>query len=171
LPVIRRIAFLPQIPEGSGLYDDKGTLNNYYVDTNLFHQSIHRSVTCIGCHSDISKVPHGEVEHVDWCQDLPPGPVCGHERRRIFPTRRWRTICSRACHGVKPDDPPEVVQLKPDCKYCHLNDLYTLPEELAHRCRASAMLKLPQGGRSSLKSSPTYRTVSNSRPAALPWKL
>ena len=121
------------------VYDDKGTLNNYYVDTGLFNQSIHRSVTCIGCHSDISKVPHGEVEHVDCAK------VCHLDRFAVMTGENFSHSevahnLQQSVHGVKPDDPPEVTQLKPDCKYCHLNDLYTLPEELPtdevlKRCR------------------------------------
>ena len=111
------------------VYDDKGTLNNYYVDTNLFHQSIHRSVTCIGCHSDVSKVPHGEVEHVDCAK------ICHLDRFTVMEDEKFSHAdvaqnLELSVHGVRPDDPPEVAQLKPDCKYCHLNDLYTLPEEM-----------------------------------------
>ena len=47
------------------VYDEEGSLKDYYVDTRLFHQSIHRAVTCVGCHSDVTKVPHGETEKVD----------------------------------------------------------------------------------------------------------
>ncbi len=111
------------------VYDEAGTLNNYYVDTTTFHQSIHRSVTCIGCHSDVSKVPHGEVEHVDCAK------ICHLDRFAVMTGENFShsdvaNNLRQSVHGVKPDDPPEVAQLKPDCKYCHLNDLYALPEEL-----------------------------------------
>jgi len=45
----------------------------------------------------------------------------------------------QSVHGIKPDDPPEIAALKPDCKYCHLNDLFQLPttfipEKSLERC-------------------------------------
>ena len=91
------------------VYDDHGTLHNYYVDTGLFHQSIHRSVTCIGCHSDISKVPHGEVERVDCAK------ICHLDRFAVmtgenFSHSEVARNLRESVHGVKPDDPPEVAQ-------------------------------------------------------------
>jgi cytochrome b subunit of formate dehydrogenase len=111
------------------VYDEEGSLKDYYVDTRLFHQSIHRAVTCVGCHSDVTKVPHGETEKVDCSK------VCHMDRYETmagqnFSHRDVAETVRESVHGVKPDDSPEVAQLKPDCKYCHLNDLYALPEEV-----------------------------------------
>ncbi|MBW2221583.1 MAG: hypothetical protein JRF22_03510, partial [Deltaproteobacteria bacterium] len=47
-----------------------------------------------------------------------------------FSHREVAENLQQSIHGVKPDDPPEIAELKPDCRYCHLNDLYTLPEEV-----------------------------------------
>ena len=110
------------------VYDEEGSLKDYYVDTRLFHQSIHRAVTCVGCHSDVTKVPHGETEKVD-CSKM-----CHLDRFKSmagvdFSHRDVADNLQKSIHGVKPDDPPHIAALKPDCKYCHLNDLYTLPEE------------------------------------------
>ncbi len=87
------------------VYDENGYLNNYYVDTNLFHKSIHRDVTCIGCHSDVNKVPHGEVEKVNCVK------VCHLDRYKAmegknFSHRDVAENLTNSIHGIKPDDPP-----------------------------------------------------------------
>ncbi len=110
-------------------YDEKGELHNLYVDTHLFNQSIHRNVSCIGCHSDVEQIPHSKTEKVDCAK------VCHLDKWKAFTGENFshREVAEnlqQSIHGVKPDDPPEIAELKPDCKYCHLNDLYTLPEEV-----------------------------------------
>ena len=110
-------------------YDEKGELHNFYVDTHLFNQSIHRKVSCIGCHSDVEQIPHSKTEKVDCAK------VCHLDKWKAFTGeyfshREVAENLQQSIHGVKPDDPPEIAELKPDCKYCHLNDLYTLPEEV-----------------------------------------
>jgi cytochrome b subunit of formate dehydrogenase len=110
-------------------YDEKGELQNFYVDAHLFNQSIHREVSCIGCHSDVEQIPHSKTEKVDCTK------VCHLEKWKAitggnFSHRGVAENLQKSIHGVKPDDPPEIAKLKPDCKYCHLNDLYTLPEEV-----------------------------------------
>ena len=110
-------------------YDDHGKLRNFFVDAQLFDQSIHRDVTCIGCHSDIDKIPHNEAQKVDCAKN------CHLENWRSdsdTPFSHLKVVDNfqKSVHGVKPTDPPEITALKPDCKYCHLNDLYVLPEEV-----------------------------------------
>ncbi len=111
------------------VYDDEGTLQNYYVDTEVFHQSIHRDVTCVGCHSDITKVPHGETEKVN-CNKTCHIDKFKNMTGQNFSHQAVAANLQKSIHGVKPDDSPEKAALKPDCKYCHLNDLYVLPEEV-----------------------------------------
>jgi cytochrome b subunit of formate dehydrogenase len=120
-------------------YDEQGTLHNYHVDQHLFNRSIHRDVSCVGCHSGVDKIPHGRVAKVDCAQ------ACHLEgweaiTGTTFSHREVAENLSASVHGIKPDDAPEIAALKPDCKYCHLNDLYTLPdtipsETVFQRCR------------------------------------
>ena len=110
-------------------YDEKEELQNFYVDAHLFNQSIHRDVSCIGCHSDVEQIPHRETEKVDCAK------VCHLEKWKAitgenFSHREVAENLQKSIHGVKPDDPPEIAEIKPDCKYCHLNDLYVIPEEV-----------------------------------------
>ena len=110
-------------------FDEQGTLRNFYVDPHLFNQSIHRNVSCIGCHSDVQQIPHPTAEKVDCAK------ACHLDRWRSlsgtdFSHREVAENFQKSIHGVKPDDPPEIAALKPDCKYCHLNSPYVLPEEI-----------------------------------------
>lgn len=110
-------------------YDQSGVLHNYYVDMHLFNRSIHRDVTCVGCHSDVSKIPHGTIAKVDCAKMC---HIDGWEERtgRKFSHNSVARTLAASVHGLRPEDPPEVAALKPDCRYCHLNDLYALPEEV-----------------------------------------
>ena len=110
-------------------YDEEGTLHNFYVDTHLFNQSIHRQVSCVGCHSDVEQIPHTKAEKVD-CAKLCHLDSWKTITGTDFSHREVAENLQKSIHGVKPDDPPHIAALKPDCKYCHLNDLYTLPEEI-----------------------------------------
>ena len=110
-------------------YDDQGKLRNFFVDAQLFNQSIHRDVTCIGCHSDIEKIPHDEAQKVDCAKN------CHLENWKSdsdTPFSHLKVVDNfqKSVHGIKPTDSSEITALKPDCKYCHLNDLYVLPEEV-----------------------------------------
>ena len=110
-------------------YDDKGILHNYSVDAHLFQESVHGKLSCLECHSDIEKVPHGKVEKVDCAK------ACHLDGWKAstggdFSHRDVAETFRGSVHGLKPDDSPEIAALKPDCKYCHTNDLYTLPEGL-----------------------------------------
>jgi cytochrome b subunit of formate dehydrogenase len=119
-------------------FTENGTLRNYYVDGHLYQGSIHGKLSCIDCHSDIEKVPHGKIEKVDCAK------ICHLDRWKTmsgtdFSHKEVADIFSKSIHGKKADDKPEIAALKPDCKYCHLNDLYSLPqgippEKVKKRC-------------------------------------
>ena len=104
-------------------------LRNFYVDINLYNESIHRDVSCVDCHSDIEEIPHQKAEKVDCAK------MCHLERWEAltgtkFSHRETSEKFMQSIHGVKPDDPPEIAAIKPDCKYCHMNDLYSPGQEV-----------------------------------------
>jgi cytochrome b subunit of formate dehydrogenase len=100
------------------------------VDAKLHNESIHRDVTCIDCHTDIDQVPHkGTAQRVDCAKE------CHIDKWKLmsgspFSHGEVAENYRNSIHGVKPDDRPEVAQLKPDCKYCHMDDVYELSEEV-----------------------------------------
>jgi|GEM_PF-232917 len=108
---------------------DNGTLRNYHVDGHLFEESIHRELSCLDCHSDIQKIPHGTVAPVNCAA------TCHLDRWRVlsgtdFSHRDVAATFNASVHGKKTDDPPEIARLKPGCTYCHTNDLFALAEEI-----------------------------------------
>jgi cytochrome b subunit of formate dehydrogenase len=111
-------------------YDEKGVLHNYYVDARLHNQSIHRDVTCIDCHTDIDQVPHkAAAQKVDCAKE------CHLDKWKLmsggaFSHREVAENHQNSVHGVKPTDPPEIARLKPTCKYCHRDEVYTLSNEV-----------------------------------------
>ncbi len=122
-----------------GRIDDNGVRHNYSVDKHIFAGSLHRNVGCIECHSYIKKLPHDPVEATVNC-----ATEC-HVKlpfsRQNFSHQKIIEIYKGSAHDPKPDDPPELKQAKPDCKYCHLNPLYTAldaaqfdPEKTLKRC-------------------------------------
>ena len=111
-------------------YDEKGVLHNYYVDAKLHNESIHRDVTCIDCHTDIDQVPHkGTAQRVDCAKE------CHIDKWKLmsggpFSHKEVAENYQNSIHGAKPGDRPEIAQLKPDCKYCHMDDVYEVSEEV-----------------------------------------
>ena len=88
-------------------YDEAGTLHNFYVDTHLFNQSIHRQVSCVGCHSDVEQIPHTKAEKVD-CAKLCHLDTWKTITGTDFSHREVTENFQKSIHGIKPDDPPEI---------------------------------------------------------------
>ncbi|MCX8045058.1 MAG: hypothetical protein N3B18_13140 [Desulfobacterota bacterium] len=109
---------------------DNGTVRSFGVDPHLFQASVHQELSCIDCHSDIEKIPHGAVAKVDCAK------TCHLDRWRIlsgsdFSHREVAAAFAASVHGQKPNDPPERVRLKPTCTSCHANDLFVVGQDIA----------------------------------------
>ena len=44
---------------------ENGKFRLFYVNENVFMQSVHAKVKCEGCHTDIQKIPHEPAKKVD----------------------------------------------------------------------------------------------------------
>ncbi|MCC6153710.1 MAG: cytochrome b/b6 domain-containing protein [Candidatus Hydrogenedentes bacterium] len=78
-----------------------GTTKSLFVDEAAYNENIHLVVGCVGCHSDITEVPHAEtLKPVDCAQ-------CHAEEAQIY---------AQSLHGksVENKDP-----LAPSCADCH----------------------------------------------------
>ena len=110
-----------------GRIDENGKRINYHVDENVYAKSVHRNVPCRDCHTSITKLPHDpitkEVNCANVCHIKPPFAKENFSHQKIIDTY------NKSVHGVKPEDPPELKQAKPYCKFCHLNPLYIRVEE------------------------------------------
>lgn len=109
---------------------DNGTVRSFGVDPHLFQESVHRELSCVDCHSDIEKIPHGRIAKVDCAK------TCHMDRWRVmsgsdFSHRDVAAAFAASVHGQKPGDPPERSRLKPTCTSCHANDLFVLGQEIA----------------------------------------
>lgn len=110
-----------------GRIDEQGKRINYNVDEHMYAGSVHKNVPCRDCHTYITKVPHDpvteEVNCANQCHIKPPFSEENFSHRKII------DVYNNSAHGIKPDDPPEVKQAKPYCKFCHLNPLYLKVDE------------------------------------------
>ncbi len=110
-----------------GRIGENGKQFNYNVDENIFEHSLHQNVACLECHTYITKFPHNPVtESVNCatqCHIQPPFAVEKFSHQKII------NIYKQSVHGIRPDDSPALKKAKPDCKFCHLNPLYTRVDE------------------------------------------
>jgi len=110
-----------------GRIDEQGRKRSYYVSEYLYSNSTHRNVPCRDCHTYIKRLPHDpvneEVNCANECHIKPPFAKENFSHKKII------TVYNGSVHAIKADDPPEVRDAKPYCKYCHLNPLYRKVEE------------------------------------------
>lgn len=110
-----------------GRINEEGKKVNYNVDENLYGQSVHRNVPCRDCHTHITKLPHDpvteEVSCANECHIKPPFAKENFSHKKII------EVYNNSVHSIKPEDPPEVKEAKPYCKYCHFDPLYEKVEE------------------------------------------
>ena len=106
-----------------GRIDDSGKRHNYNVDQLMYSHSVHRSVACGDCHTYIQKIPHDpvtqEVNCANTCHIKPPFAQEKFSHEKIIDTFK------QSVHGIKDSDPEKLKEAQPDCKFCHLNPLFT----------------------------------------------
>jgi hypothetical protein len=110
-----------------GRINTDGKRLNYNVDEHIYTKSVHRNVACRECHTYITKIPHDpktqDVNCANACHIKPPFAVEKFSHQKII------EVYNESVHGIKPGDSPELAKAKPNCKYCHLNPLYTRVDE------------------------------------------
>ena len=104
-----------------GRIDDNGVRHNYNVDPMMFDHSVHRSVACSHCHTYITKIPHdASTQKVNCgvkCHIIPPFT------KEYFSHDKIINIFKSSVHGKR--DTEKLKKAQPDCKFCHLNPLFT----------------------------------------------
>jgi hypothetical protein len=110
-----------------GRIDEQGRKRSYYVNENIYANTVHRNVPCRDCHTYITRLPHDpvteEVNCANECHIKPPFSKENFSHKKII------KVYNDSVHGIKEDDPPELKAAKPYCKYCHLNPMYTRVDE------------------------------------------
>lgn len=110
-----------------GRIDEKGRKISYFVSENIYNQTVHRNIPCRDCHTYITKLPHDPVtEEVNCSNECHVKPPFSQEN---FSHKKIVEAYNKSVHGIKPDDPPDVKQAKPYCKYCHQNPLFMKVDE------------------------------------------
>jgi hypothetical protein len=130
-----------------GRIDENGKRWNYNVDEILYNRSVHRNIECRDCHTYITKIPHDPVTRgvncATQCHIKPPFAQKKFSHEKII------AIYNDSVHGTRPQDPAALKNAQPDCKFCHLNPLYTPIAEksvpYAQTLRRCYNCHLPQG--------------------------
>ncbi len=105
---------------GLGRIDLKGQLRVFWTNEETFARSVHGRVPCRGCHIELNQIPHEIVTNKVDCgvQCHKKEPSTGND----FSHRSVYTNYQRSVHSTDLKNPEPGL---PNCKYCHLNPLYT----------------------------------------------
>ena len=95
----------------------------FYVNEDIFNNSVHTKVKCEGCHVDVKKIPHDVAKKVDClveCHIVEPS------MEKKFSHKDVEEFISNSVHGTTDPDGKEkqFTDDYPTCKNCHDNPLY-----------------------------------------------
>ncbi len=118
---------------GMGRYETvlsgKGRKRIFYINKDLFKETVHGELRCKDCHSDVTKIPHDRVRKVDCAKDCHiQDPSSGKE----FSHRRIAELLKKSVHGVEGTNNPRYRKDLPTCTYCHNNPLNTVSDSKDH---------------------------------------
>jgi hypothetical protein len=108
---------------GISRVDEEGKMRLFYVNEDIFNNSVHAKVKCEGCHTDIKEIPHQEAKKVDClveCHIIEPAS------QKKFSHKDVQTFINNSVHGMvdKKGKEKEFKEDYPGCKDCHDNPLY-----------------------------------------------
>jgi formate dehydrogenase gamma subunit len=134
LTVPCKIVALPQMDDCLSCHGEKD-MGRLYINVNEFKASIHRGLSCVDCHSDVSELPHPEKLKRVACQTCHED-VYEKYARSIHGKERAKgeemvATCSD-CHGkhnILPSSNPQSltypVNLPQTCSRCHEDEKIT----------------------------------------------
>ena len=108
---------------GISRIDEEGQMRLFFVNEDIFKNSVHAKVKCEGCHTDIQKIPHDPAKKVDClveCHIVEPST------EKKFSHKDVDTFIRTSVHGSmdKEEKPKKYTEDYPTCKNCHDNPLY-----------------------------------------------
>ena len=108
---------------GISRIDEEGQMRLFYVNEDIFKNSVHAKVVCEGCHTDITKIPHDPAKKVDClvkCHIIEPSS------EKKFSHKDVETFIAGSVHGKldKKGKEKKFQEDYPNCKDCHDNPLY-----------------------------------------------
>jgi hypothetical protein len=104
-----------------GRYDENGNRRVYYVNDQIFINSVHGKLRCKSCHLGLDKIPHENVKKVDCstqCHIKEPSS------NRDFSHQGMVEKYQKSVHGQGALDKQRFPEDLPTCTYCHGNRLY-----------------------------------------------
>jgi hypothetical protein len=108
---------------GISRVDEEGQLRLFYVNEDIFNNSVHAKVKCEGCHTDIKKIPHDPAKKVDCLTEC---HITEPSSEKKFSHKDVQTFLDKSVHGKidKQGREKEYPEDFPTCKNCHDNPLY-----------------------------------------------
>lgn len=110
-----------------GRIDENGKRINYNVSENLYNHTVHRNVSCRECHTYIKKIPHDPVKEEVNCANLCHIKTPFSQER--FSHEKIIAVYKKSVHAPQSGDSALLKEAKPNCKFCHLNPMYTRVSE------------------------------------------
>jgi hypothetical protein len=99
-----------------GRFDESGRKHIYYINEQMYANSVHGKLRCGDCHTDINKIPHQEVKKVDCTTKCHvKDPSTNKEFSHAQTAEKMKT----SVHAV--DLPEPLAADLPTCKDCHGN--------------------------------------------------
>jgi hypothetical protein len=108
---------------GLSRIDENGEMKLLFINESIENNSVHATIKCEECHTDIKKIPHEDVKKVDClavCHIVEPSS------EKKFSHEDVETFLSKSVHSKVDQDgnPKKYPEDYPDCKDCHDNPLY-----------------------------------------------
>ena len=108
---------------GISRVSEDGDLKLFYVNEDIFNNSVHSKVKCEGCHTDIKKIPHDPANKVDClieCHIMEPST------EKKFSHKDAEFFLENSVHSKNDKDGnlKEFTEDMPTCKDCHDNPLF-----------------------------------------------
>ncbi len=104
---------------GISRVDEEGKLKLFYVNEDIFKNSVHSKVKCDSCHTDIKEIPHKPAIKVDClieCHVIEPAS------EKKFSHKAAQKFLDKSVHKMVEDK--GFKEDYPTCKSCHDNPLY-----------------------------------------------
>ena len=105
-----------------GRYDKSGNKRVFYINDQMFANSVHGNLRCKNCHVDVDKIPHTDVKRVDCsikCHIKEPST--NKEFSHMNMVNKYRESVHGEGTGENQKKFPED---RPTCKHCHDNRIY-----------------------------------------------
>jgi len=105
-----------------GRYDETGKKRVFYINENMFANSVHGKLRCKSCHVGLDTIPHTNIEKVDCSTKCHiEEPSTNKEFSHINMIEKYEaSVHGKIINGKIKAYPEDL----PTCKYCHTNRMY-----------------------------------------------